>query len=183
MNINTRTHTHAPLTPASIYMVQAERAHKHTHRNTPASIGQPKHTHPHRRPQAQCANKHTHPNTRVRIGGVKDKTRTQTQALLTPARIGRVELEGAHKQIQSSTLARNGGVQPTPEPKHTHPKPQPRTRRWHGLETRYARKSGEPLVFRPKEGMCASTVARRLGVTSASVLPVLPGAALSGATS
>ena len=56
------------------------------------------------------------------------------------------------------------------------------------LGTGHATKSGEPLGFLPKEGMCASMGARRPGVTSAScwrrlALPVLPGAALSGATS
>ena len=56
------------------------------------------------------------------------------------------------------------------------------------LGTGYARKSGEPLVFRPKEGTCASTGAHPSGETSTSrwrqsALPVLPGAALLGANS
>ena len=56
----------------------------------------------------------------------------------------------------------------------------------HALGTGYARKSGEPLGFRPKEGMCASTGAQPPGETSTSrwrrsVLPVLPWAALLGA--
>ena len=58
----------------------------------------------------------------------------------------------------------------------------------HALGTGYARKSGEPLGFRPKEGMCASTGAHPPGETSTSrwwqtALPVLPGAALLGAQS
>ena len=36
----------------------------------------------------------------------------------------------------------------------------------HPLEMGYAKKSGEPLVFRPKEGTCASTGAHRPGMTS-----------------
>ena len=53
----------------------------------------------------------------------------------------------------------------------------------HALGTGFARKSGEPLGFRPKEGTCASTGAHPLGETSTScrqrsALPVLPGAAL-----
>ena len=58
----------------------------------------------------------------------------------------------------------------------------------HALGTGYARKSGEPLGFRRKEGMCASTGAHPLGKTSTSrwrrsALRVLPGPALLGATS
>ena len=56
------------------------------------------------------------------------------------------------------------------------------------LGTEYARKSVEPLGFRPKEGTCASTGAHLPGETSTSrwrrsALPVLPGAALFGANS
>ena len=48
----------------------------------------------------------------------------------------------------------------------------------HALGTGYARKSGEPLGFRQKEGTCASTRAHPLGETSTSrrrrsALPVL----------
>ena len=56
----------------------------------------------------------------------------------------------------------------------------------HAVGTGYARKSGEPLGFRPKKGMCASTGAHPPGETSTSrqrrsALPLLPGAALLGA--
>ena len=65
--------------------------------------------------------------------------------------------------------------------------PVPRTC-MHPLGTGYAWKSGEPLGFRPKERTCASTGAHPPGETSTSrwrrsALPVLPGAALLGATS
>ena len=65
--------------------------------------------------------------------------------------------------------------------------PVPRTC-MHALGTGYARKSGEPLGFRPKEGIGASTGAHPPGETSTSrrrrsALPVLPGAAMFGATS
>ena len=58
----------------------------------------------------------------------------------------------------------------------------------HALGTGYARKSSESLGLRPKEKRCASTGAYPPGETSASRwrqtgLPVLPGAALFGATS
>ena len=43
--------------------------------------------------------------------------------------------------------------------------PVPRTC-MHALGTGYARKSGEPLGFRPKEGTCASTGAHPPGMTS-----------------
>ena len=55
----------------------------------------------------------------------------------------------------------------------------------HALGTGYARKSGEPLGFRPKEGRCASAGAHPPGETSTSrrrrsALRVLPGAAFVG---
>ena len=58
----------------------------------------------------------------------------------------------------------------------------------HALGTGYARKSGEPLGFHPKEGTCASTGAHPPGEASTSrrrrsALPVLPGAAFLGANS
>ena len=58
----------------------------------------------------------------------------------------------------------------------------------HALGTEYARKSGEPLGFRSKEGTCASAGAHPPGETSTSrrqrsALPVLPGAAFLGANS
>ena len=58
----------------------------------------------------------------------------------------------------------------------------------HALGTGYARKSGEPLGFHPKEGTCASTGANPPGETSTprwrrSALLALPGAALLGANS
>ena len=63
----------------------------------------------------------------------------------------------------------------------------PRTR-MHALGTGYARRSGEPLGFRPKEGTCASTGAHPPGETGMSrwrrsALPALPRAALLGANS
>ena len=65
--------------------------------------------------------------------------------------------------------------------------PVPRTC-MHALATGYARKSGEPLGFCPKEGTCASTGAHPPSDTSASrwrqsALLVLPWATLLGATS
>ena len=58
----------------------------------------------------------------------------------------------------------------------------------HSLGTGYARKSGKPLGFCPKEGTCASTGAQPPGETSMSrwrrsALPALAGAALLGANS
>ena len=64
----------------------------------------------------------------------------------------------------------------------------PRPRPWHALETGYASKPAEPLGFCPKEGTCASPGAHPPGVTRSacwqqSILRLLPGAALLGATS
>ena len=58
----------------------------------------------------------------------------------------------------------------------------------HALGTGYARESGKPLGFRPKEGTCASTGAHLPGEAYTSrwrqsALPVLPAAALLGANS
>ena len=58
----------------------------------------------------------------------------------------------------------------------------------HAFGAGYARKSGELLGFRPKEGTCASTGAHPPDETSTSrrqqsALLVLPGAALLGANS
>ena len=58
----------------------------------------------------------------------------------------------------------------------------------HALGTGYARKYGEPLGFRPREGTCARTGAHPHGETSTSrwrrsSLLVLPGGALLRATS
>ena len=58
----------------------------------------------------------------------------------------------------------------------------------HALGKGCARKSREPLGFRPKEGTCASTGAQPPGETSTSrwrrsALPVMPGADLLGANS
>ena len=58
----------------------------------------------------------------------------------------------------------------------------------HALGTGYAKKSSEPLGFRPKEGKCARTGAQPPRETSTSrwrrsALPVLPEAALLGANS
>ena len=58
----------------------------------------------------------------------------------------------------------------------------------HALGKGYARKSGEPLGFGAKLGMCASTGAHPPGETSTSrgrgtALPLLPGDALLGVNS
>ena len=64
--------------------------------------------------------------------------------------------------------------------------PVPRTC-MHAFGTAFARRSGEPLGFRPKEGTCASKGAHAPGETSTSrrrrsALMMLRGAALLGAT-
>ena len=103
-------------------------------------------------------------------------------------------------QVTRSNEVRRPGVRPHPKasaalgleggratPKHLGTQ-VPRTRCRHALGPGYTRKSGEPLGFRPKEGTCAIAGAHPPGVTSTSrrrrfALPVLPGAALVGATS
>ena len=54
-----------------------------------------------------------------------------------------------------------------PTPKHLGTQ-VPTPNGWHALGTGYARKSGESLGFRPREGTCASTEAHPPGVTGLS---------------
>ena len=174
-----QAHTPTPHTPARSGGVQAERAHKHTHTPTP-------------RPGVAGRSRNPSPNT----------TRTSTQ---TPHNSRKpsfhspgTEAARAMQVIRPNEI-RSPGVRLHPkacaalglEAERATPKrlgsPVPRTC-MHALGTGYARKSGEPLGFRPKEGTCASTGAHPPGETSTSrwrrsALRVLPGAALLGATS
>ena len=96
-----QAHPPTPHTPARSGGVQAERAHKHTHTPTtrPGVAGRSRNTSP-------STLTHTaHPSQEWR-GTSRARTQTHTGP---------------------NTPARNGGVQPKPEPKHTHPHrtPQP----------------------------------------------------------
>ena len=101
---------------------------------------------------------------------------------VTPAK--EILSPGVRLHLQASATLGLEAERATPKHLGT---PVPRTC-MHALGTGYARKSGEPLVFRPKEGTCTSTGAHPGGEISTSrwrrsALLVLPGAALLGASS
>ena len=155
---------------------------------------EPNHTHPHRTPQPGVAgykrsahtSAHTpqHPSQEWR-GAAEARTQpqprpNQTQAPRNSRKAG-VHSPGTEvaraMQVTRPKEIRRPGVRLPPKacaalgleaeratPKHLET-PVPRTC-MHALGTGYARKSGEPLGFRPKEGTCASTGAYPLGMTS-----------------
>ena len=155
----TRTQPHTPTRhiPARSGMVQAERAPKRTHTRTP---------------QPGVAQRSPNPNPTT--------TQTQTQARRN-SRKPSVHSPGTEAaramQLTRPNEIRSPGVRLHPKacaalgleaelvtPKHLGT-PVPRTC-MHALGTGYARKSGEPLRFCPKEGTCTSTGAHPLGMTS-----------------
>ena len=177
--IRAQTPTPTPHTRASSGGVQAERAHKHTHTPSP-------------KPRLAGRSRNRSPST----------TQIQTQAPHNSRKpsVHSPGLEAARAmQVTRPNEIRSPGVRLHPKacvalaleteralPKHLG-SPVPRTC-MHALGTGYTRKSRESLGFRPREGTCASTGAHPPGETSTSLwrqsaLPVLPGAALLGATS
>ena len=158
---------------------KAERAHNHVRPKTQASNGGM---------QAKIeAQPHT-PYPRTSTKGPSQewrayrKTLTQTQAPQN-SRIPSVHSPGTEAaramQVKRPNEIRRPGVRLHPKacaalklegeratPKHLGT-PVPR-RCMHASGTGYARKSGEPLGFRPKEEMCASTGAQAPGETSTS---------------
>ena len=99
--IRAQTHTPAARTPARSGGVQAERPHQHTHSQTP-------------QPGVAGCSRNPSPNTHTHGVHPSQEWRGAGRASTT-----------AH--TQPNTPARDGGVQPKPEPKHTHPTraPQP----------------------------------------------------------
>ena len=153
----TQPHTPTPLTPASSGRVQAERTHKRTHTPTP---------------QPGVAGHSRNPNPTT--------TQTQTQAPRN-SRKPSVHSPGTEAaramQVTRTNQIRRPGIRLHPKacaalgleaeratPKHLGTQ-VPRTCT-HALGTSYARKSGEPLGFRPKVGRCTSTGAQPPGTTS-----------------
>ena len=152
-----QTHKPTPRTRARSVWVQAERTHKRTHTPTP---------------QPRVAGRSRNPNPTA--------TQTQTQAPRNSRKpsVHSPGTEAAHAmQVTRPNEIQRPGVRLHPKacaalgleaecatPKHLGT-PVPRTC-MHALRTGYARKSGEPLGFRPKEGTCASTGARPSGMTS-----------------
>ena len=149
---------------------------------------------------------HTNPITLARSGGVQPKLEPKHNPDPNISANGRkpsVHSPGTEAaramQVTRPNEIRSPGVRLHPkacaalglEAERATPKrlgtPVPRTC-MHALGTGYARKSSDPLGLRSKEGTCASTGAHPPGETSTSrwrrsALPVLPGAALLGATS
>ena len=154
---------------------------------------EPNHTHPHGTPQPGVArykrgahrSAHTpqHPSEEWR-GAVETRnpttTQTQTQAprnsrkpsVHSPGTEAARAMQGTRPneirrpavRLHPKACAALGLEAERATPKHLGT-PVPRTC-MHALGTGYARKSGEPLGFRPKEGTCASTGAHPPGMTS-----------------
>ena len=155
--IRAKTHTPTPRTHARRGWVQGEHTHKHTHSPTP---------------QPGVAGRSRNPNPTT--------TQTQTQAPRN-SRKPSVHSPGTEAaramQVTRPNEIRRPGLRLHPKacaplgleaeratPKHLGT-PVPRTC-MHAFGTGYARKSGEPLGFRPKEGTCTSTGAHPPGMTS-----------------
>ena len=152
-----QAHTPTPHTPARSGGVRAEQAHKHTHTPTP-------------QPAVARRSRNPKPTT----------TRTQTQAprisrkpsIHSPgteaARAMQVtwpnEIRRPGVRLHAKACAALGLEAERATPKHLGTL-VPRTC-MHALGAGYARQSGEPLGFRPKEGTCASTGAHPPGMTS-----------------
>ena len=153
----TQPYTPTPHTPAKSGRVQTGRTHKRTHSPTP---------------QPGVAGRSRNPNPTT--------TQTQTQVPRN-SRKPSVHSPGTEAasamQVTRPDEIRRPGVRLHPKacaalgleaeratPKHLGT-PVPRTC-MHALGTGYARKSVEPLGFRPKEGTCASTGAHPPGMTS-----------------
>ena len=150
-------HTPTPRTCARSGRVQAERTHKRTHP---------------RKPQPGVAGRSRSPNPTT------TQTRTQAPRNVRKPSVNSPGTEAARAmQVTRPNEIRRPGVRLHPKacaalgleaeratPKHLGT-PVPRTC-MHALGTGYARKSGEPLGFCPKEGTSASTGAHPPGMTS-----------------
>ena len=171
--------TPTPHTSARYGGVQAKGAHKHTYspKHQPGVAGRSRKPSPsttQTQTQAPCISRKPSPHsTGTEAARAMQVTRPNKNlrpgVRLHPGACGALGLEA-----ERVTCKRLGT-------------PVPRTY-MHALRTGCARKSGEPIGLGPKEGTCASTGVHRPGMTSTSrwrqsALPVLPGAALLGATS
>ena len=153
----TEPHTPTPHTPARSGRVQPERTHKRTH--TPTL-------------QPGVAGRSRNPNPTT--------TQTQTQAPRNSRKLS-VHSPGTEAaramQVTRPNEIRRPGVRLHPKAQRATPKklgtPVSRTC-MRALGTGYARKSGEPLGFRPKEGMCTSTGAHPPGVKSRTLAAISP---------
>ena len=204
----TRARTPAPHTGNG--GVQEERARNHTR---PICKPKPKPNHIHHKPQPVKEGRRHKPYPNLPAQGpsqdwrgylnphpTTNRTRTQTPHNSRKPSVHSPGTEAAGAmQLTRPNEIRSPGVRLHPkacaalglEAERAKPKHLgtlvPRTC-MHALGTGYARKSSEPLGFRPKEGTCASTGAHPPGETSMSrrrrsALPVWPGAALLGANS
>ena len=173
-----QAHTPTPHTPARSGGVQAELTRKHTHTPSPQPgvAGRSRNPSP-STTQTQKQAPHNSRKPSVHSPG------TEAARAMQVTRPNEIRRPGARLHPEACAALGLKAERSTPKRLGT---PVPRTC-MHALGTGYARKSGEPLGFRPKEGTCASTGAHHPGETSMSrwrrsVLPVLPGAALLGAT-
>ena len=177
MQAETQAKPQTPRTPAGKRGAKPQTVPKHTHRRPqPGLAGLPK-PKPNHNPDASTK-PHNSRRPSVHSPG------TEAARAMQVTRPNEIRSPGV--RLHPKACAALGLEAERATPKHLGA-PVPRTC-MHALGTGYARKSGEPLGFRPKEGTCASTGAHPPGETSKScwrrsALPVLPGAALLGATS
>ena len=155
----TRTQPHPPTphTQARSGRIQAERTHKRTHTPTP---------------QPGVAGRSRNPNPTTTLTQTQAPRNSRKPSVHSPgteaARAMQVtrpnEIRTPEVRLHPKACAALGLEAERATPKHLGT-PVPRTCR-HALGTGYARKSGEPLGFRPKEGTFASTGAQPPGMTS-----------------
>ena len=195
-NLSPNTHTHTAHLCQEWRGASGAHTQPDTNPDTPARGGgaqlepKPNHTHPHRTPQPGVAgykrsahtSAHTPQHPSQERGRNPNPTTTQTQTQAPPnSRKPSVHSPGTQAaramQVTRPNEIWRPGVRLYPKacaalgleaeratPKHLRI-PVPRTC-MHARGTGYARKSVEPLEFRPREGTCASTGAQPPGMTS-----------------
>ena len=160
-NPSPSTHKHTAHPSQEWRATSRERAHKHTHPNTPARSGgaQPKaehkHTHPHRTPDPGEAwykwrahtNTHTpqHPSQEWR-GAAKTRAQAQTPTPHSPARSGGVQAGCAHKHTQTPTPqpgVAGRSQNPTPD---THMHTAHPSQEWRGTSGGHAQTHTHPIT-------------------------------------
>ena len=155
----TRAQPHTPTlqTPARSGRVQGERTHKRTHTPTPQ---------PGVAGRSRNRNRtRTQPKTRAPRNSRKPSVHspgTEAARAMQVTRANGIRRPGVRLHPKACAVLGLEAERATPKHLGT---PVPRTC-MHALGTGYARKSGKPLGFRPKEGTCASMGAHPPGMTS-----------------
>ena len=149
-----QAHTPTPHSPARSGGIQAERAHKHTHNPSP----QPGVAGRSRDPSPNTTRTHTQTPDNSRKPSVHSPG-TEAARAMQVTRPNEIRRPGVRLHPKACAALGLEAERATPKGLGT---PVRRTC-MHALGTGYARKSGEPLGFRPKEGTCASTGAHPPG--------------------